>query len=355
MNFYQVINEIEDPKALIVHVIDGEHAGEKAIISGDRPVYTESGGFNNFRLDDGVPDEAESEAGFIVRHISEICDVNKSGLTEIDDVKLYIESPGSENKLVICGAGHISMAMVDMGRMLGFEVTVADDRLQFVNNAIARGADKVLFNDFEKALAEVPGDEDTYFVIATRGHRYDRECLNAIVNKRHAYIGLLGSKRRVAIIKKELADEGISSEIIESLHMPIGLKIGAETPEEIAVAVMAEIIEVKSKRSAGCFDKDVMAELLREDREELVLSTIVSKKGSAPREVGTKMIVKKDGSITGTIGGGCIEGGVIAKSRRMLTGNEKGPVLMDVDVTTEAAEDEGMVCGGRVTIMLEKI
>ena len=333
MDFYKAIQENKDPGALIVHVIDGDHAGEKAIVSDGEIIYS------------------SCEEGFVSEHVAELCNAAKSRITEIDETMVYIESPGSENKLVICGAGHISMAMVDMGRMLGFEVTVADDRLQFVNNAIARGADKVLFNEFEAALSEVPGDEDTYFVIATRGHRYDRECLNAIVKKRHAYIGLLGSKRRVAIIKKELADEGVSEDIIESLHMPIGLKIGAETPEEIAVAVMAEIIEVKSRRNAGCFEKDVMAELLKEERDEIVLSTIVNKKGSAPRETGTRMIVKKDGSIIGTIGGGCIEGGVIAKSRRMLTGSESGPVLMDVDVTTEAAEDEGMVCGGKASLL----
>ena len=137
--------------------------------------------------------------------------------------------------------------------------------------------------------------------------------------------------------------------------MPIGLKIGAETPEEISVAVMAEIIEVKSKRGVGGFGKEILDNILADDREEMVIATIISRKGSAPREAGTKMLIRKDGSIVGTIGGGCIEGSVIAKGRRMLGNEEDNFALVDVDMTNEAAEDEGMVCGGTVKVMLEKI
>ena len=169
-----------------------------------------------------------------------------------------------------------------------------------------------------------------------------------------AYTGMIGSRRRVGIVKNDLAEEGISREVLDSVYTPIGMDIGAETPEEIAVAIMAEIIEVKNrkKRNFG-FPKDVMKALLSDERDPYVMATIISRKGSAPRGLGTKMLIAADGGIIGTIGGGCVEGSVIQKGRRMLLNREHKPVVMDVDMTGDAAEDEGMVCGGKVQVLLE--
>ena len=339
MNFYEVISEANINSETWLHTVtDGDHAGEKAVITGGNITWT------------------SDEEGFFSEHAEEVISVAVSGMSDIDGARIYSELLGKDKKLVICGAGHVSMQIISMAKMLGFHVTVIDDRLQFANNAIAQGADEVIFKGFEDALSEIPGDDDTYFVIVTRGHRYDKECLRSISRKPHAYIGMMGSRRRVLIVKQDLEAEGVSGEVLDTVYTPVGLNIGAETPEEIAVSIMAEIIEVKNrkKRNFG-FPGDIMKALLSDERDRMTLATIISRHGSAPRGVGTKMLIRRDGGIVGTIGGGCIEGSVIAKGRRMLLDEEHKPVIVEVDMSSDTAEDEGMVCGGRVGVLLETV
>ena len=339
LSFYEVISEANiNAETWMITVCDGEHIGEKALISG--------GEISWYSDDDG----------FARAHAGEILNIRESGLSVIDGCNVYSELLGRDKKLVICGAGHVSMPIITLGKMMGMHVTAIDDRLTFANNAIAQGADEVKFNEFEAALSEIESDDDTYFVIVTRGHRYDKECLRSITKKPHAYIGMMGSRRRVKIVKEDLAAEGIPQDVLDSVYTPIGKKIGAETPEEIAVAVMAEIIEVKNgkKRSFG-LPQDIMKALLSDEREAVTMATIIARQGSAPRGMGTKMLIGRDGNNVGTIGGGCIEGSVIAKGRRMLMEGDHKPVIVEVDMTCDAAEDEGMVCGGRVRVLLEVV
>ena len=339
LSFYEVISEANiNAETWLITVCDGEHIGEKALISG------------------GEISWYSDVDGFVRGHAGEILDIRESGLSVIDGCTVYSELLGRDKKLVICGAGHVSMPIITIGKMMGMHVTAIDDRLTFANNAIAQGADKVKFNEFEAALSEIEGDDDTYFVIVTRGHRYDKECLRSIAEKPHAYIGMMGSRRRVKIVKEDLAAEGIPQDVLDSVYTPIGKKIGAETPEEIAIAVMAEIIEVKNgkKRSFG-LPQDIMKALLSDEREPMTMATIIARQGSAPRGMGTKMLIGRDGNNVGTIGGGCIEGNVIAKGRRMLMEGDHKPVIVEVDMTCDAAEDEGMVCGGRVKVLLEVV
>ena len=339
LSFYEVISEANiNAETWMITVCDGEHIGEKALISG--------GEISWYSDDDG----------FARAHAGEILNIRESGLSVIDGCNVYSELLGRDKKLVICGAGHVSMPIITLGKMMGMHVTAIDDRLTFANNAIAQGADEVKFNEFEAALSEIESDDDTYFVIVTRGHRYDKECLRSITKKPHAYIGMMGSRRRVKIVKEDLAAEGIPQDVLDSVYTPIGKKIGAETPEEIAVAVMAEIIEVKNgkKRSFG-LPQDIMKALLSDEREAVTMATIIARQGSAPRGMGTKMLIGRDGNNVGTIGGGCIEGNVIAKGRRMLMEGDHKPVIVEVDMTCDAAEDEGMVCGGRVRVLLEVV
>ena len=336
MNFYEAISEANmNAETWLITVADGDFAGEKAMISSGEIVWK------------------SDENGFAKAHEEELKTVSESGLSTVDGCRVYSELLGNEKKIVVCGAGHVSMPIISIGKMMGMHVTVIDDRLKFANNAIAQGADEVKFKEFEDALSEIDGDDDTFFVIVTRGHK---ECLRSIAKKRHAYIGMIGSRRRVKIVKDDLEAEGISREVLDTVYTPIGLDIGAETPEEIAVAIMAEIIEVKNrkKRNFG-FHKDVMNALLSDERDKMTMATIISRQGSAPRGMGTKMLIARDGSIVGTIGGGCVEGSVIAKGRRMLLDEGHKPVIMEVDMSGDAAEDEGMVCGGRVKVLLETV
>lgn len=317
---------------------DSEIFGEKALLTQGQIVW-EQGEKHFFHLH-----EQEAAA----------CEF---GLVEIDGKKVFCEGVGTQKKLVICGAGHVSIPIIKIGIMLGFEIMVIEDRPSFADHARAAGAANVVCDSFEHALAEVEGDRDTYFVIVTRGHRYDLECLQSIAQKEHAYIGMIGSKKRVALVKETLAERGTNPQVLENLYSPIGLNIGAQTPEEIAVAIMAEIIEVKSRRNNNSgYTKEIVKELAGiPEGEQRVLCTIVQRKGSAPRGVGTKMVVRPDQAIVGTIGGGCAEAAVLSAARRMLAGIEPPVKLEHADMTNSDAEAEGMVCGGVIDVLLELI
>ena len=160
------------------------------------------------------------------------------------------------------------------------------------------------------------------------------------------------------IVKQTLLEEGADPEVIEHVYTPIGLNIGAETPEEIAVAILAEIIEVKNKkkkRNGGYSSEILDAILYDEKKEKKVLATIVSRMGSAPREVGTKMLVCPDGKCIGSIGGGCAEANILQKALLMLRMEETKAKMHRADMTGSEAEDEGMVCGGVIDVLLEVI
>ena len=336
---YKIIEELNpNIKSRVVTVIDGSAVGEKALISEDRIIW----------LSDAD--------GFLARHGGEVLSLAASGVSQIGDSRVYSEILGSTKKIVICGGGHVSMPVIRMAKMIGMHVTVLEDRLQFAQNARREEADEVICDSFESALKTIPGDADTYFVIVTRGHSFDTECLRAIAQKPHAYIGMIGSRRRTAIVKEGLKAEGIDAAVLDSVYTPIGLSIGAQTPEEIAVSIVAEIISVKnSGQQAGGYPKEILRGILDEENDEdKILATIVTRKGSAPREAGAKMLIRKDGTFAGTIGGGCVEADVITLARQLLLSEDRA-CLVQVDMTAEAAEVEGMVCGGTVEVLLEKV
>ncbi len=356
-----------------------EHLGEKAIWAGGESFYSDlSNGCPQAKLALNPLDNAcKYPWDALATSVSELAlnplDVG-CGIFSLAGESFYVERLGHEKKLIICGAGHVSIAIIKIAKLLALHVTCIDDRPLFADHARAAGADQVICEEFETALSRLTGDSDSYFVIVTRGHQYDRDCLRAIAGKKHAYIGLMGSRRRVQLVKEGLRQEGVSGEVLDSVHTPIGLAIGAETPEEIAVSVMAEIIEVKNgaQRNVGIPEEILRAVIGGHHREkeagDKVLCTIVRRKGSAPRQVGTKMLLLSAGRCIGTIGGGCIEAEVVRRGREMLAAAEdeerRNPVdhlvnpdanLFTVDLTAEMASDEGMVCGGKVEVLLERI
>ncbi len=342
MIFYDVISELNiNLENRLFTVCEGMHSGEKMIVSAGEPVWM------------------SDDSGFFSLHASEAMAAEDGTLSEISGERVFAELLGNEKKMVICGAGHVSMPVIRIAKMMGFRVTAIDDRMQFVQNALDNGADEGICSGFEEALANIPGDPDTFFIIVTRGHLSDSECLLSIVKKPYAYVGMIGSRRKVGMVKQLLADKGISQEVIDSVHTPIGLDIGAETPEEIAVAIMAEIIEVKNRtrKSAG-ITAEIMEVLHSGKRGRAVLATIVSKTGSSPRAAGTRMLIAENGSITETIGGGLAEAIVIEKAKELLDANKSEPVrpaLMHVDMTGKDVAESGMICGGAIEVLLETV
>jgi xanthine dehydrogenase accessory factor len=159
--------------------------------------------------------------------------------------RLLIEPPTTVVQLLILGAGHIARPLATMAKMVGYEVTVVDDRPSFANSARFSTADTIICDDFGQAIEAININPQTFVVIITRGHRYDKACLQKVIYRPASYIGMIGSRKRVKALIAELEEEGVPSELLQKLYSPIGLKIGAETPEEIAVSILSELIKVQ--------------------------------------------------------------------------------------------------------------
>jgi xanthine dehydrogenase accessory factor len=170
-------------------------------------------------------------------------------LTYKDDedtvVEVFVEVLGRPPTLMIVGAGHVALPLAQLGKMADFEVVVLDDRPRFANEQRFPMADQVLAQSFRETLHAWPINNDTFIVLVTRGHHHDVECLLEVIDSPAHYIGMIGSKRRIKAVFDLLEKEqGIDPAKFERVYAPIGLDIGAENPVEIAVSIMAEIINV---------------------------------------------------------------------------------------------------------------
>lgn len=293
--------------------------------------------------------------------------VLKTGLPEMvqtrkNEIELY-EPFYSEGRLIILGGGHIAKPLAKYGSEIGFEVTVVDDRPSFANPGRFPEASVVLCESFDECFKKLKVNASDYVVIVTRGHRHDAVCLRQVLGLYPEYLGMIGSKRRVKSLLEQLSEEGFDKEELNEVIAPIGLEIGAITPEEIAISIIAQIIskkrlnrtslEVNTKRprSQSDFDFEVLENLANDNEEKRGIITVVSKKGSVPRGPGAKMIVWPDGRILGSIGGGCSEAEVILVARDLI--HSGGFTVQKIDMTGSVAEDEGMVCGGIMEVLIE--
>lgn len=162
------------------------------------------------------------------------------------DVRLLFEISRPPLELLICGGGHVGQAVAKAGRFLDFNVTVIDDREDFASrDKFPDQQIQLIAEDFLVALRSMRITPATHIVIVTRGHRHDEICLQEVIDKPARYIGMIGSRRRTTTIRERLKREGIAPELLRSVRAPIGLDIGALTPEEIALAILAEIILVR--------------------------------------------------------------------------------------------------------------
>jgi xanthine dehydrogenase accessory factor len=162
-------------------------------------------------------------------------------------VDIFIEPIIRKNKLYIFGAGHTGQALSNYAADMDFDITVVDDREEYIGQINKPGV-KILCADFDQALNALSFDEYTSIVILTYNHDTDRKILAYCLGKQHAYLGMIGSRRKILITKKRFRDSGIATAaVLDRIDMPIGLDIGAETPQEIAVSILAKLIEVKRK------------------------------------------------------------------------------------------------------------
>ena len=172
---------------------------------------------------------------------------------ELDDgFALFVEPLVATPELVVVGAGHVGQALARVAPAAGFTVTVLDDRPSFANPHRLPDARTILVADPRSALVDLPRTaRPRAIVLVTRGHRLDAECLRVALGLDWIYLGMIGSRRRVRRILEHLAGEGIDRERLARVHAPIGLDIGAETPGEIAIAIVAEIVDVRRRGRAA--------------------------------------------------------------------------------------------------------
>ena len=167
---------------------------------------------------------------------------------EYEDNYVFLESVVPLPKLIIAGAGHVGKALVHMGKLLDFEVTVWDDRPEFANEENLPAADKILCGEMEEVLGEIVPGRDTFIVIVTRGHKNDSEVLRHFIRAGAGYIGMMGSRKKVLQVRDHFLKNGwATAEQWEKVYTPIGLPIHSKTVQEIAVSIAAELVQVRAQ------------------------------------------------------------------------------------------------------------
>lgn len=161
----------------------------------------------------------------------------------------------SEKKLLVIGGGHIGENIVYLAKFLKFKVTVIDDRPDFKNKESLQIADEIIISNYNDFIDKVKIDSNTYAVIATKGHLGDLDALLSLLEKKLKYIGVIGSKTKTAYVRSELMKKGYSEEDLANTYAPIGLSISDQTPKEIAISILAEILAVKNKKVVQHMDK----------------------------------------------------------------------------------------------------
>jgi xanthine dehydrogenase accessory factor len=241
-------------------------------------------------------------------------------------------------RLIICGGGHVAREVAALAAHLDFQVTVLDDRADLVTPERFPTAEQRICDSYDNLENYLePG---ACYVVVTPDHKADLLCVSKILPTQYAYLGMIGSTKKVAATFENLRRAGFTEEQIGTIFAPIGLPIGAVTPAEIAFSILAQIIQEKNRTHAASADRELL-----EVKEQGVLCVITEKHGSAPRGVGSMMFVGRD-KVLGSIGGGEPEYLAIGHARqcqsivtRQYVLNNSGPNGLD------------MICGGIIQVM----
>lgn len=165
------------------------------------------------------------------------------------DMKVFIDVLQPKEEMLIFGAGHIAVYVSRLAKMVGFKVTIIDDRKEFANQDRFPEVDEIIAEDTEEALTHLNITPSSYIIVLTRGHLKDEEVLGSVIRSNAAYVGMIGSCKKNATVFQHLEKQGISARELKKVHAPIGIDIKAQTPEEIAVSIIAEIIQVRRKKA----------------------------------------------------------------------------------------------------------
>ena len=221
--------------------------GAKMLVYADRTLGQIDGG----PVESALTDFARSA---IPKHLVQTCAFTPNGdlvegrraiesASAIIEILVEVVEPAAT--LLVVGGGHVGLAVGQLGAMLGMEVAIIDDREDYANEERFPYEANVICGDFGEELDRFPISANTYIVLVSRGHKVDELALRTVVERGAGYVGMIGSKRRTRTVLQHLAEEGLDRAALDSVFTPIGLDIGAETPEEIAVSVLGEIILVR--------------------------------------------------------------------------------------------------------------
>lgn len=161
--------------------------------------------------------------------------------------QVFIKVFVPDNRLLIAGGGHVALKLYEIALIMGYKPVIFEDRQEFCNRERFPKAHELVLGDIAENLRNYPVDENCYAVVVTRGHSQDEQALEALLGRGAAYIGMIGSRRKTAMVFNNLIVKGILREELEKVYAPIGIDTGGETPEEIALGIMAEIVAVKHK------------------------------------------------------------------------------------------------------------
>ena len=240
--------------------------------------------------------------------------------------------------LFICGGGHVAKEVAALAAHLDFSVTVMDDRADLANRERFPTVKRVICDSYDNLGNYL--EPNACYVVVTPDHKADLQCVSTILPTNYRYLGMIGSKGKVAATFENLRKRGFSENQIHSIFAPIGLSIGAVTPAEIAFSILGQIIQEKNKHHTASVDKALL-----ETKEAGMLCVITEKHGSAPRGVGSMMFVGKD-TLLGTLGGGEPEYRAIQYAQE-----HAGVSLQEYTLNRSAANGLDMICGGRITVL----
>lgn len=281
---------------------------------------------------------------------------------------LHVDIEGKEytrnflprERLILLGGGHIALPLCTIASMLGFSVVVVDDRPMFANRPRFPEADEVICEVFPKALQQLNIRAGDYVCVITRGHRYDADCLREILKGTMPYyLGMIGSRRRTVALLELLEEEGYEREKLDQICTPIGIPIGALTTKEIAVSIVAELIQYRRENT----DRRAKSMILTNEEIDMqalefavnneipkALLLVYETSGSTPVKSGSFMLVDQMFRQAGTIGGGCSESAVLRDAFHLIGTGESQSVT--IDMSNDVAAEEGMVCGGQMKVLL---
>lgn len=237
--------------AVVVTVARGPNAGAKLLVD---QASNAVGSLGNVDLD-----------SLVVPHLSKFLQSrDDTRLVCVEDFAADFPSAGEifllfellqpSPRLVVCGAGHVGASLAKLGAFLGYQTTLIDDRAEFLQPERFAGEkiELVVASDWNSAVREVIGNgRGVSVAVVTRGHSEDEQCMRAVVQTKPDYVGLIGSKRRTSIVIDRLREAGVSEEDLGKIRAPIGLDIGAVSPEEVALAIIAEIVAERRGASGG--------------------------------------------------------------------------------------------------------